>query len=173
VLGLQQDSSEMNKKAAMSGFESIMWVPKGILVAAALLILTIVFGMFVIDTVDVKSIHSMVFANHLLYDKNGVAYFDEGIKRVYPGIIDLDKFSTAVVETNIVMATSTLLAAKATLNSKESLYYKERQYGQWFPRRSIAGQGGSQEFLISKNVADSLFNSGTALFSILTPNTAK
>lgn len=161
----------MSKKGALAGFEAIMWVPRAILVVVAALVLIFVFGSFIITVIDVKEAHSLLLADHLFYDKNGLAYFDEDISRVYPGKIDLNKFNDALLKQSIIMNNPYLMAANITYNNKWLVYYKKEQYERWLPRVGFAGAGGSYEFLIAKTALNNLFlGSSSLLFHTLIPN---
>ncbi len=160
----------MNKKGVSTGFEALMWLPRGIFVVAIALVLIFVFGSFIITVIDVKEIHSLLLADHLFYDKNGLAYFDEEINRAYPGKVDLDKFNDDLLKENIAVNALNVMAANINYGA-ETVYYNKERYERWSPRRGFGGPGGSQEFLILKSALNNYFGgAGTLLFSILIPN---
>jgi hypothetical protein len=81
----------MRKKGFM-GIEMIQWFIR--IVFLALIVFTAVFftKTFIKRSVDINQQEMDLFIKRVVYSPSGISYVDHQIDRVYPGIIDYNKF---------------------------------------------------------------------------------
>ena len=141
-----------NKKSQISS-EVIYIIPKIIFLTAVLFAVVILVKVFLITAIDVRQVESNVLVNRLLYSRY-ISYFDEDLKRVYPGVIDLNKFQQLTSNPNI-LDTATIsygsdnpiIAAKITLKQKSkddvTIFYNKERFDKWEPRALSTVKGGA------------------------------
>src|SRR3989338_7081814 len=85
----------MNSKNAGINFESIIWIPRIIFIIIIMFIVMTLVRTYVATVIETSDIKASMFSNRLIYSANSISYYDESVKRAYPGIIDPNKFSSA------------------------------------------------------------------------------
>lgn len=142
-----------NKTAQISG-EVIMMIPRIIFLIAVLFAVVVLVKIFIITIIDVRDVEANVLVNRLLYSKDGFAYYDADLKRVYLGVIDLKKFEQLTTNPNLLdnLAISygtdnAVIAAKITLkqNLKNdvTIFYNKDRFDKWEPRVLTTVRGGA------------------------------
>ena len=84
----------MKNKKAITTFEILMWVPRIIFLVIVMFAVMILIRSYVTTTIDTSELEANVFANRILYSPTAISYYDKKIDRLYPGIIDADKFNS-------------------------------------------------------------------------------
>ncbi len=142
------------KRGEISG-EIIMMIPKILFLTAVLFAVVILVKLYIITNTDIREVESNVLIGRLLYSKHGLSYFDEDLKRVYPGAIDLNKFKQ-IGEANpngldmislSYGSDNPIISAKITLKqeSKDDViaFYNKNKFDQWEPRTLSTVKGGA------------------------------
>ncbi len=134
----------MNKKAAVS-YYMINWVPKLVFTVIAVIALLLLINMYSIVDITTFEVESSLFLHRLMHSKS-LVYYDEGIQRLYPFTIDLQKFADNGFEKNIMdeiaypsmredlLGKNTHIAASIsfiTKGSKFEKFYNKERYGMW------------------------------------------
>ena len=152
------------KRGEISG-EVIMMIPKIIFLAAVLFSVVILVKIFIITNTDIRRVESNILVARLLYTKHGMAYFDEKLKRVYPGIIDWEKFKQiSTVNPNMLDMESInygsenpIISAKIILKQEgkddTTIYYNKDKFDKWEPRVLSTVQGGAGSVKLFKESA--------------------
>jgi len=145
------------KRGVISG-EVIFIIPKLIFLTAVLFAVVILVKFALVSVIDVREVESNVLITRLLYSKDGISYFDKETSRVYPGIIELDKFydlsnlnpnSLDTVSANYGIS-NPIIAARITLKfqGKAALaYYNKDRFDKWEPRVVPGVTGGEGSFV--------------------------
>ncbi len=140
----------INKKAQISHtvLKSILWF--FFLIVVLLSIVFLVRG-YITVVIDTKDIEADLFYNEVLFTKGGISYYDTIIDRVYPGIIDINKFNDDVFSKSISYgSTNYFISANLSLISPDgkeigSFIYNEEWYKKWKPltKRYLPGPGSA------------------------------
>ena len=145
----------MNNKRGMISGEVVMFIPKIIFLMAVLFAVVLLVKVFIVTTIDVRQVESNILVSRLLYSKGGLSYFDETIQRLYPGIIDLNKFEQLskynpnTLDNWIISygEDNPIIAAKITLkygDKKEiAVFYNKDRFDKWEPRALSTVKGGA------------------------------
>lgn len=143
-----------------------MFIPKMIFLIVALFAVVILVKSYIITNLDVRDVEHNVLESRLLYSRNGLSYFDSEISRLYPGIIDVEKFQSLSLKNPNALdemsmsygAENPIIAAKISLvtSEKESIaYYNKDKYDKWEPRSLsgvIGGSGSYKSYAVKKYV---------------------
>ncbi len=126
--------------------------------------LIILVKTYVVTSVETFEIESELFIYDFVYSTNGISYYDENLQRLYPGVIDITKFSDkSLIEEKLAIAFNysdiSAVAVNLTLkhtngtiynhNNAEvhSVSYHEEWYERWvvLARSSLPGLGSTKE----------------------------
>lgn len=162
-----------NKKGEISE-EVIFVIPKIIFLTAALFAVVILVKMFIVTITDVREVESNILINRMLYSKDGLAYFDNDILRVYPGIIDIKKFELMKINPNILESIvmsygndNPIIASRIILKreNKEdiTIFYNKDRFDKWEPRALSTVRGGAGSVKSFKEQKYVLTNDGGEL----------
>jgi len=80
-----------NKKGNVT-FEFLMWIPRLVFIVIVMFAIMVLIRSYVTVTIDISELQANLFVNRVLYSPTAISYFDKDIERLYPGIIDFDKF---------------------------------------------------------------------------------
>lgn len=142
-----------NKKGDISA-EVIFMIPKIIFLTAVLLAVVILVKVFIITTIDVRQTESNILIERILNSRD-VSYFDDGLKRVYPGIIDIDKFkhisaaNPNILDNAIISygSNNQIISARMTLKQEKKdnivAFYNKAKFDDWEPRVLSTVKGGA------------------------------
>ncbi len=141
------------KKAQISA-DVFSWIPKIILMVAVMLAVLFLVRMFVVLAIDIKDAEVTVVMNRILYSPSGFSYKDEELNRVYPGIIDLEKFKKlnpdgkTPLDEILYHPNNRMIAAKLQLRDFENnkvaeTFFNKRVYENLFPVTGIRGPSGA------------------------------
>lgn len=145
---------KINRKGGISE-EIILFIPKILFLTAALFAVVILVKVFIIGVIDVRQPESSILISRLIYSKDGLSYYDNDLKRVYPGVMDLKKFSelSAVNPNSLDTASlsygsdNPIIAAKIILKQGTgndiTVFYNKQRYEKWEPRVLSTVQGGA------------------------------
>ena len=173
-------------KKAVTTFEILMWIPRILFLVVVMFVVMVLIRSYVTTTIDISELEANTFAYRILYSPNSISYFDSNIKRVYPGVIESDKFllqsKEKFLEKSVYYGTNNKeIAAKFLLkdlteNSEIAAFYNEDFFNE---QKKLAdsgftnGPGGARGYnkkfdvLIFKNDA---FNRGVLTMEIVVPN---
>jgi hypothetical protein len=73
--------------------------------------------MFIRVSVDIRGVEARVFINKAVYSPYGITVYDSDIGRVYPNIIDFEKFTTEHIQTAVYNPESFRVGIKMTLKN--------------------------------------------------------
>jgi len=151
----------MHNKRGQISEEVMLFIPRIIFLVAVLFAVVLLVKVFLITNIDVKQVEANVLVNRILYSKGGLAYYDENIKRLYPGTVDLRKFmefgsSNPNLLDNVAISygfDNPVIAAKITLKNFPSyemqnwnnlaLFYNKGRFDKWAPRALPTVKGGA------------------------------
>ena len=82
----------MNKKGGFFTLftEQFIWLYRAVALAVVFILMVLIIRIPINTNTDINDLEHSVLKQRLIYDKNCLAYEDE---RVYPGVIDLNKFN--------------------------------------------------------------------------------
>lgn len=112
---------------------------------------------FVILNIDVSETEAMVLMNRIMYSPC-ITYYDSGIGRGFPGIIDLGKFNSNTLDNCISYGDDNDYAsANITLIDLDgrnlgTRYYNKFGYEVWKPRADMVGPGGAKSYFDTRYV---------------------
>jgi len=134
----------MNKRAISADVFS--WIPKLLLLSAALLVLMGLVHLYVVTRIDTTDAETFVFINRVTFSPHGISFYDEDIGKSYPGIIDFDKFNGEVLKKSIDLPTNRIIAARLSLNELDGknlkdAYFNKEWYYNWLPKKHLSGPG--------------------------------
>lgn len=182
-----------NKRSVISG-EMIMVIPQLIFLIAVLFAFVILVKTLIITTVDVREIDASILVERMLFSPNGISYHDDSINRVYPGIINLEKFKeismktnkdfilgedvTSILDTDVISYgpdNPPIIAAELILTQegREDIiaFYNKKWYDRWAPKAlGVPGPASIKEFVKERNVLikeGNTLSPGTLTFVIL------
>lgn len=130
----------MNKKGTISE-EVGFWIPRLVFTIIVSVIVYLVTGMFILSEITVQDADAEIFNQRVLSSRQGISYVDPYTNRVYPGVIDIEKFNDmSSLERAIDYGEdSTYLGAKFILLDKEKRLVSEKVYNEKAYRRIIEG----------------------------------
>jgi hypothetical protein len=120
--------------------------------------IVVLVNKFVALNADVGPAERNILANRFLISPSCLAYTDKIIDRPYPGIIDLSRFNSTVLDSCIYFGKiNNYAAANLTLQfigpgTKMSAVYNELGYAVFRPKAGIEGAGGSTLFTDTRYV---------------------
>jgi len=173
----------MNKKGAV--FNTLMWFFKIFFLVVVLFTLIFLVRSFIITELDIFNAEADIFIQRLLLTRNGFSYYDEDLDRVYPGIVDLEKFSSVDIDKLLNNSIyygpeNKRIAAGITLrdendNTIKSIYYNPEYYLWWkemLEARWIKGPGGvsAKTKKIPVWILGDGFNNGFLEIEVIIPN---
>ena len=154
----------MNKQAIIT-FEMLMWIPRIIFLVFVMFAVIILIRSFIVEKVDVAELEANIFANRLLYSPNSISFTDHDTGRVYPGIIDSNKFKAGIAEQQLAKSiyygnSNRVVGAKIALknmdNSEENVvFYNKEFYDEkkiLVDSRLTEGPGGARSYMKKLNV---------------------
>lgn len=137
----------------------VFFLPRLVFLIAVLFAVVLIVKVYIITNVDIREAEANILINRLLYSKNGLSHYDESIKRVYPGVIDLDKFKQLSMNNpnaldSVVInygSDNPIIAAKITLRGIDTykgdpeiiVYYNKDRFDKWEPRTLSSIRGGA------------------------------
>lgn len=153
----------MKKKAQYTGLV-IGYIPKIILIGIVFIVTVLIVNRYVLSKVDIQELEASLLIDRIIYSKNCFSYYDENLRRPFPGIIDLNKFTSENLDSCIFYdydsegkTKNIYTSAKLTLKNleteeKTSIYHNEDWYSNWFPLVGIRGAGGTKMYQESNYV---------------------
>lgn len=129
-------TKKLNKKGV--SFKILNYAILRILFIALLFYITYLFAYSQIKVnIDIDDTKSLIFVKRLIYSPNSISYTDPVTERIYPGIIDIERFNPATLE-NTFNFTKNNIAAKIELtnlenNEKKEIYLNKEWYDRWEP----------------------------------------
>lgn len=145
----------------MGPITTIMWIPKILFLIIVFIVTIILIRKFLVTGIDVFQPEASTLMNSFLYSPHGLSYRDPGTGRVYPGIIDLEKFNAETTAASLDRAfnfgkENKHVAAQFRLKSmvtaeEKVVYYNQEKYEYWstlakaFGDGSYVGPGGARE----------------------------
>ncbi len=143
---------KLNTKKAQATEKFLMQVPKLIMLIIVFFIVIALINVYRVDRLDVQQLEASLLLDRVLYSRNCISYVDETTTRAYPGIIDLNKFSSDNLESCLYYENENRNnAAKLILedldgSSIKTIFYNKKWYENWYPLIGISGPGGTKLF---------------------------
>ncbi len=173
----------MNKKAQYTGIV-IGYIPKIIAIGIIFIVTVMLVNRYILTKVDVQDLEASLLIDRMIYSKNCFSYYYDDLKRPYPGVIDLEKFTSenldscifygSTEEENKNRYTSAKLVLKnLETDEKHPIYHNQDKYSDWYPLRGISGPGGTKLYEESNYVlikTDDGFEKGRLNFYVILPN---
>ncbi len=123
----------MNKKAEAHKF--LEFLPRIVFLVIAFLIVGLYISFFKVSHVRTFEIEQELLLNRLYFSPDLITYTDLDTGRTYPGVIDLDKVRTSVLENSLKYTQDNYIAAKITIQDAS---FDEITYKDPLPRKAIA-----------------------------------
>lgn len=161
------------------GYEQIMFIPRIMFVIAIMLSIIFMVRYFMIYSVDIKNAESFVLVNRMLYSGDCIIYVDGNTNRPYPGIIDVNRFTSPQLDSCISYgerndyAAAQLLLQEIATEKNRTVYFNKVGYDVWEPRLYYSGSGGAAKRTSSKYVLLKENNNlipARLYFSVIMPN---
>lgn len=111
------------------------WILKIMFLVAVTVYITFVLFYFFTVRINTETLRTQILLHRFIYSTDGISYFDPEIRRLYPEIVDLNKFKSDTLSRAI---NSKYAAAKLTLRELSSnqvykIYYNEPEFRAWLP----------------------------------------
>ncbi len=165
-------------------------IPIILLTAFAVLALVLVY---IKASVDVFGIESNLFMYSMLNTKDGISYYDEELERLYPGVVDIDRFADTYVmekqlnetfnygEYSVITVNMTLKSLEGDVieynnHRVEPVVYHKKWYERWIvlARTFLPGRGSIQErersYYVLLRYPEGKIEGGVLQISLLMPN---
>ena len=123
------------------------WVPRLVLMTVAVVVIAFLVTYYADRDVDEAALARAAYVYRIHYG-NVIMYTDEHTKRVYPGTIDMSKFTSVRLDDVFVQRTGKRIASELTLSSDgvtTTIYNDKRTYDQYLPlaQNAVAGVGSA------------------------------
>ena len=131
-------------------FQVWLWaIPRFVLLILIILAVVFLVRFFVISRIDTFETESTIIIDRILYSPTGIIYYDREINRPHPGIINVTKLKTEVLENSLLMPNNQYFAVRLTLKDMEDnlvmeAYANKIWYERWLPRVDYPGAGGTR-----------------------------
>jgi len=176
----------MKKKAQFTELV-ISYIPKIFLLSLVFVAIVVFVNRYTMDKLDVQKIEASLLIDRMVYSRNCFSYIDEkdGTNRPYPGIIDLDKFTSANLDScifygvdsegksrNIYTAASVILKDSEG-NVLKTIYHNEAWYKNWQPIVDKRGPGGTKSYRETNYILyykEGKLERGKLEFDVIIPN---
>ncbi|MBW2999168.1 hypothetical protein KY339_00720 [Candidatus Woesearchaeota archaeon] len=137
--------AELLKQKKGVTYPMMLWILKIGLVSALFVFIIIIAGYFNATSVNSAEGRTVIFINRLMYSPTSLAYVDSTTQRVYPGMIDMEKFDAKKLEKSIYFEEQSLIAANLTLeilqennpSIDKSVTYNGKDFKMWWPLRGF------------------------------------
>lgn len=139
-------NKKMNKKAMSIG-DFFYWIGRMLFVILILVSIVYVGLIYQSKAIESYDIEAKLFKHYLIYNPNGLSYWDDSTGRLYPGIVDLKNFNSERLEAAADFGTDRMVAANITLYdiSKTTViaqtYYNYPSFIRWKPISYGKGAG--------------------------------
>jgi len=127
--------------------EFMEWFPRLILLLVAIIVIALLVRYFSDREVDAAGVHMETYITRLYYD-DILMYKDPTTGRVYPGVVDLTKFTPDRV--NVRYGTTGKIASAITLTGchESQIFHDKTTYDKNMPlARAFVGGGGGAQFV--------------------------
>jgi hypothetical protein len=136
-----------NKKGEFGTEEWLEQIPYIILTVIVFVGIFLLVNYYVNITVNVKSLQVEVLFNRLMYSPNSIVYTDLATGVLYPGVIDMEKFTDETLDNSIKYSSERHISAKLELYNQNGELKKTAYLNNiWFNRLeplARAGVGGA------------------------------
>ena len=148
----------MRNKSGLLAEQVIFFIPRIIFLIAVIFSVVIIVKKFIITSIDVREVEANILISRLIFSKV-ISYNDPSLNRLYPGIVDLDKFRKLSSDSGLLDKSidygdaNPIIAARLTLklaggneiDGKKYLaaYYNKKKFDEWFPKIQETVTGGS------------------------------
>lgn len=114
------------KGASGTGEEEVYWIPKMIFTIVVAFLTFFIIHAFIATTVNVGGLESALLTNFPHFSKDGFSKFDDKTGRVYSGVVDESKFTTARME-RVFKMEKPLVIGRFVLNQTAMDYMQNKQ----------------------------------------------
>jgi hypothetical protein len=114
---------------------AMQWIPRLIFLTIVVFVCLFLIRMNISSEVTSIDAEMALYAKRIVYSPNIIAYVDSDIARVYPGIVDYDKFLHVDLEKSLYLGEDNdYMAGNITLvKHKKSFIFNEVGYNKWMP----------------------------------------
>ncbi|MFH1506290.1 MAG: hypothetical protein ABIE94_04885 [archaeon] len=130
--------ARLNKKAFSAKY-MLLWIMRFIILAIVVFVIIMLFRMLIVNDMRVLELKREVLYSRIIYSPNALTYVDRETGRAYPGIIDLDKFTTTNMHSSMDYSYDQYISAKISLLDtngdavKSPIYFNKVWYDRWLP----------------------------------------
>jgi hypothetical protein len=146
----------------------------------ALLAFFLLVNMYISNKMDTNRLEAEVLANRIIYSDT-IMYQDAKTSRIYPGIVDMDRFDEGILNTNIDYQNKRHIAANITLINNQNgaivgdIYLNKQQYAELniLTMQKSTGKGSATHYIKNYPVTYKNTNGydyGTLVIDIIVPN---
>jgi hypothetical protein len=126
------------KKGGVGVHEALEMIPYILLTVLVMAGVFFLMNMFTNLSIEIKPVQREVFFYRTLYAPHSIMFTDEKTGVVYPGVIDMNKFNTSVLDESARYVYDRQIAAKLTLFDLEmkeikTIYYNENWFERLYP----------------------------------------
>lgn len=127
----------MDKRANFGDYATLTIILNSFLVIFALVTLAMLVNYSVSYHVDTTQLRVNLFVTRVIYSNNGISYTDQ-TGRIYPGTIDPERLSIAILNNYLDYKNNRLISANITLYTDDgakvkSVMYNKEMYSLWQP----------------------------------------
>jgi len=174
----------MKKKAQYTGIV-IGYIPKIIMISVIFIVTVLIVNRYIMSKVDVQELEASLLIDRMIYSRNCFSYYDDDLLRPFPGIIDLDKFTSENLDSCIfydydsegktknIYTSAEVILTYLDSGEEEIIFHNEWWYSNWYPLRGIRGPGGTKSYKESNYVlikTENGLEKGRLDFDIILPN---
>lgn len=139
---------KLNKKGQVLT-TMIQSIPDLFFLIVAVFAVTLIVSMFVKTNVDVTDAESRIIGMRPLYSLDGISYYDQDMKRLFPGTVDAKKLNEEQLNNSMEVIDNKFVAARYSLqdfNGKKisEAYYNKELFERLEPTASFSGLGASR-----------------------------
>lgn len=128
----------MKGKKGILTFDIVDEIPKLLFLIVIVFIILYMAKFYVSAIVISEDTRTNVFVEQLLYSREGIIYVDPITNRPSPGIIDLGKFNSDILDNMMSPKKSGIIAAELKLKlddeTNKKAIYNDKGYRLWLPR---------------------------------------
>lgn len=127
--------------------EEMAHIPRVFLLVVLVFVIYGLISLGIKNNADISQAESELILQRILYSTQGISYYDLELQRLYPGTVDLNKFTTRYLESIFSLPNEDQhISARIELKTNDleiaPVYINEEWFNRWLPLTSFLGKGG-------------------------------
>jgi hypothetical protein len=119
-------------KKGMTSFEMVTYIFRIIFLVIVISAILILVRTYIVISVDTFDAESELIYNRFIYSVNGISYYDHEINRLYPGVIDIKRFNSSILDKAVDFGEYPHVGAEFTLKDERGIIKKTAIYNEDF-----------------------------------------